>query len=242
MKRFLLYELLIVLTLTQGCTKDSGSPSPSNKVKTITTKITSISYNLLTTNTLSYDTQDRLVKAQSDSSTSIFTYEDNVIKKDVYEAGQPDQHLYYHLNAMGLSDSVLDYFGSADTIHWYFHYNTNNQLVQENWFVLNGWSAYRDTSFFQYNSYGDISTVSDTHGGMNTYEYFDTRRPASTADMLNTGLAPAKNLLKKRTFTISSQGFSVVSNFTYELDKAGRILSETEDLGYETIVTSYTYY
>jgi hypothetical protein len=248
MKRFLLFELLIAIILFNGCTKNPNTttnPQPSFKVKTLKEEITrSDSFHYISTATLSYDSQDRLIKMESDSSRSIFAYENNLVKKDLYQTGSPDQHFYYYLNSNSLLDSLVLYYGTTDTSHVNYYYNSKEQMIKIISTYVNRWGARKDTVSYEYNNNGDIAKIIQGYS-VNSYEYYDKPNFQNSVSMLFPGTALNPDLLKTSYYTYTG-GHATTQNFTYNFDDYNRIVTitdlSTSDFYSETFTTTYTYY
>ena len=250
MKRILLFQLIFSAFLCNSCSKNSDGPTPpppppsSLKVKTITTDVTGSSFNFLTVSTLSYDSQDRIIKAQSDSGYTNFTYQNNLVKKDVYQNGQPTQHLYYYLNSMSLLDSLITYAeGIPGRFRSDYFYNSKSQLTKIVMTSENMFGNFTDSALYDYNGNGDVTTI--TQGdNINSYEYFDKPNFENSSFMLSPGLQASPHLLKTSSFTYMS--ISDVTTYAYAYDGDGRIATvtaQTTGVAYsQTHVTRYTYY
>jgi len=250
MKRILLFQLLFAAFLCNSCSKNSDSPAPpppppSLKVKTMTTEVTgSGSFHFLIVSTLSYDSQDRIIKAQSDSGYTNFTYQTNLVKKDIYQNGQPTQHLYYYLNSMSLLDSLITYAeGIPGRFRSDYFYNSKSQLIKIVMTSENMFGNYTDSALYEYDGNGDLTTI--TQGdNINSYEYFDKPNFQNSSFMLIPGRQPNPHLVKTSRFTYMS--ISDMTTYAYDYDDDGRIATITEQTtgtGYsQTYIESYTYY
>ncbi|HYK46116.1 MAG TPA: hypothetical protein VEV83_13145 [Parafilimonas sp.] len=252
MKRILIFELLFAAFLCNSCSKNSDSPTPppppppsSLKVKTMTTEITaSGSFHFLIVSTLSYDAQDRIIKVQSDSGYTNFSYQNNLVRKDIYQNGQPTQHLYYYLNSMSLLDSLITLAeGIPGRFRSDYYYNSKNQLIKIVMTSENAFGNFTDSALYEYNGNGDLTTI--TQGdNINSYEYFDKPNVENSSFMLYPGLRPGPHLLKTSSFTYMSD--SNTTTYAYDFDEDGRIVTvtaQTTGVAYsQTHITRYTYY
>jgi hypothetical protein len=249
MKLVTSFGLLSAAILFNCCTKDSGTITSNSqhslKVKSFTEEITiDSSQHYVSTSTLSYDAQERLIKLQSEKTVIDLAYETNLIRKSVYQAGLDDQHFYYYLNADTLLDSSILYNGSADAIYFYYLYNDKKQLANLITKRVYSWGNTVDTTAYEYNDGGDVSKIIQG-AGINSYEYYDKPNFENSVSMLNPDITHNVHLLKKSSY--SFMGYDVINtSYTYEYDDYGRVAAlmreSIADFYSEAYKITYTYY
>jgi len=262
MKKLPLFITLAVIVLLNSCTKDSGlnannTPDTSLKVKTLTEDVVdsfNMANNTHTVFTLSYDGEDRLIKMESENYNIDFEYGNNIIKKNIYEKGQPAQHFYYYFKNDLLLDSsvVITESSPGDTMHATYIYNEQGQLEQEIDIVKDNVSD-KDSFVYEYtydsrgNLTGYLANASWGYYGSGSYTYSDSANFSNSADMIYPDKIYSPNLLEKASSDSWVPGSgSIDSYYKYKFDNNHRIVeiirSDIFSTGYVfTFTTSYTY-
>lgn len=175
------------------------------------------------TTTYIYDSQNRLIRAESSTgSVDELTYSPNLVTI-VAEA----ETTYLHLNSINQTTMLIS---NNDTT--FYVYNSDGTMNYEAWQT--------DTTFYTWS--GSNIATSTSNGLTTTYTYYAGQE--NTLSNANLGLpyldATSEDLVKSSVCT----GCGNSSEYSYEFDNEGRVTKRTETImpGGFSLTATYTYY
>lgn len=244
MRNFSCIFVFISLFCLVSCKKEDTNANPdpaASRVKTYTEDHTSGLDRLITTFNLNYDSKDRLlnmVSAATAGDRFQFSYDQNTVTMEQYNANELSIHILYFLQPNNLVDSTIQYNDTNDFSSERFFYNSQNQVTKHIEYDYYGpIPEISNVSDYTFTAEGNISQVKDRYS-LTTYDYFTNY--SNAPEMGFPSFPKSKNLVKTTTITY---GYTPqVWNHTYTFDSKKRLTSETINSSTgEIIVKSYTY-
>jgi hypothetical protein len=249
MKKLFLLTALTGTFILHSCKKDNNNPDNQNSAslpKTYTEDVrSSVLGNSVTTYTLTYDANNRLISMVSTPSPPSlkFVYQyspDSSYTLDLYNYNTLDIHEIFWLNSSSLMDSTFQYNNTNDTSTEKYIYDAGKELTQlkDYDYSASGSVLYSITNY-TYDNSGNVITQTDNLGNSTTYDYYP--------DLLNTlslgqvYLPHSHNFVKSATLT--SGGNSEIATHFYTFDNNNRLIKDSiYTSGVDVIgIKSYTY-
>ena len=241
------FPLLLCLIALQLCSckkkTDNNNPgNPNTRVKTITTVASSLNE----TDTLTYDSSNRLLLfSSSNGSKTQYTYTGSTVYQDQYDSsGNLTTSYTYTFNSSSLVDTAVENY-SGTYYYLKYMYDANGYLVGKNMY---------DATNTLYTTYAWTITNGDATGYVNkdpAGNTLSTQTSTFITDKINTvtnqsggqayfGTSSTNPVL---TVMTSSVGTNHTFNYQYTYDANGRIASMTaSENGVTNLVQSFTYY
>ena len=240
---FIIISAVIFTSCQKGINETDPVTQASNKVKTYTEDVTSLSgHNVITLN-VAYDASDRIVSLTSAASAGdrfVFLYSNGGYTMDLYNSNQLSIHEIFYLNSNSLVDSSFQYNDTNDSSTEKYLYNSAKQLtaIKEYDYSQATGSVLYNVENYTYDSNGNVLKITDNNS-VKTYDYYTNLSGVSPS--FSPYFPVNKNLVKTTVGNVS--GDIVTFSHTYTFDSSNRLSTETAtgDNG-ESSIKTYTYY
>ena len=252
---FIIISAVIFTSCQKGINETDPVTQASNKVKTYTEDVTSLSgHNVITLN-VAYDASDRIVSLTSAASAGdrfVFLYSNGGYTMDLYNSNQLSIHEIFYLNSNSLVDSSFQYNDTNDSMTEGYYYDASNRLVEKREYEYSTatGAVYDGSTQFAYSSIGDLVTETAISylGNVSSISTYTSSAYATPAGFLR-GSNPVYNPLGAHLPASVSVTYppspipSYSGSYAYTFDSANRLTSQifTATTG-ETGKAEFIYY